>query len=919
MNGFRSPVKHNARFLVWRAALSLAAFGLAACFTPGAFGQGLARQDGSVPVPMDWSSKHVLFTPGSTKKQAAKILKEPRAYAQWLRHGGAPASLLLRRRPPTPPRWGWSPDEIGRDWAVSLGAGGVAQGMAPAKYTFDVTAAPSCTADYVVFPVNASTGNTRANVVGTFSAEPAASGTTAITITPTGVTLTLTPSASLNTGLNFLVSSTVATNATNLAAAINRNLSSTALDRIVAVASGDTVTVYALTPGSGVTLTDANSVTNFSWGTVTAGTNGAQANIVAFNELYSGPTPGSSLCGFTNPEFIFSYASGVGSVATSPTLSLDGTEIGYVENDPNIGAILHVLTFASGSTEYGTAASCVNNNNGGATLPTCATSPVIPGSTSGSTATDFMVPLGLVAANAATGIAGAVDSFSSPFTNYGDDVTFVGDNNGYLYAITPTFTGTPGYAGGNFPVRVSSSETSAAVTALTSTTSVVTVTASNAFVLGESVTISGVAAGTGNCTAQNAAAINGGQMVIGTGGSFTFDATISAAITSGSCNLTNATVTAGTILTSPVVDVSGTGNIFVGDSSSNLYELTSAGATAATALSLGDGDGSINGGIRDAPIVDSTNAVGYLTLACSGNTTGAFHAPPNAGLVQFGFTNGTTLTKVANVGVDHNGTQNCSTAGYPMYAPTPDERYYVLGIGSATEANNGEIIEANSGTGGMQINTWGFTSSAMNTTDLAGQQPLTPTATVVAPLTEFFNSEVFTVTGLSATTTPAPGVVTVTLAAPSTLVVNDLITISGVAANGGACTPADVAAIDGGIHTIASVAGTHFTFDTAIPATTSGCILTGATATGGPDYMFLGSNFYQEILSYLLPSGAETGTHVATNTTDAPGGISDMIVDNESTSGQASSIYFGTLATSTTLCGTTAAYCAVKLTQAGLQ
>ena len=44
-----------------------------------------------------------------------------------------------------------------------------------------------------------------------------------------------------------------------------------------------------------------------------------------------------------------------------------------------------------------------------------------------------------------------------------------------------------------------------------------------------------------------------------------------------------------------------------------------------------------------------------------------------------------------------------------------------------------------------------------------------------------------------------------------------------------------------------------------------------------------------------------------------------MIVDNDSTAGQASSIYFGTLATSTTICGTTAAYCAVKLTQAALQ
>ena len=63
-----------------------------------------------------------------------------------------------------------------KDWAISLGAGGVAQGMWPAKYSFDVNATPSCTADFVVFPINASTGNTRANVVGTFTTGAPASG-----------------------------------------------------------------------------------------------------------------------------------------------------------------------------------------------------------------------------------------------------------------------------------------------------------------------------------------------------------------------------------------------------------------------------------------------------------------------------------------------------------------------------------------------------------------------------------------------------------------------------------------------------------------------------------------------------------------------------------------------------------------------
>ena len=146
--------------------------------------------------------------------------------------------------------------------------------------------------------------------------------------------------------------------------------------------------------------------------------------------------------------------------------------------------------------------------------------------------------------------------------------------------------------------------------------------------------------------------------------------------------------------------------------------------------------------------------------------------------------------------------------------------------------------------------------------------------------------------------------------------------MSGVAANGGTCTAADVAVINGGLYTVASATGAQFTFDATIPSPTAGCTVTGATATGGPDYMFMGVvQNPTEIYTFLLPAGVDTGvaTPTAFNTADVAGGTSDMIVDNESPLGQASSIYFGTLATSTTLCGTTAAYCAVKLTQAGLQ
>jgi hypothetical protein len=937
VNRFITPRNRNVAFLARYAAPLLAALGLAASLTASMFAQAFARPDGSVPVPIDWSSKHVVFTGDYTPEEALKTWNEPRAYAQWLLHGNATAgSGPLRWRPTPRPEPGPIPRRHSRrpmkkDWAISLGAGGVAQGMWPAKFSFDVNAPPSCTSDFVVFPVNAPTGNTRANVVGTFTGGPTSGQTTSITITPTGgtaVTLTLTASNTTNTGLDFEVTATAATNATNLGAAINRNLSSTAADRIVAVVSGANVMVYALTPGTRVTLTTANTLTNFSWGTVTAGTNGAQANIVAFNHLYSGS--GTSLCGLTNPEFIFSYASGVGTVATSPGLSVSGTEVAYVENDPNIGAILHVLTFGSGSTEYGASAGCATNNNGGATLPSCATNPVIPGSTSGSTATDFMLPLGLVAANAATGVAGAADSFSSPFIDYANDTAYVGDNNGYLYAITPTFKGTPAYAGGNFPVHVSASPAALTPTGITATTTVVTVTVANSLSIGELVTIAGVAANGTHCSAADAAAINGTQTVASASATqFTFGATIPTATTSPGCTVTSATVTPGSnYLSSPVVDEGGTGNIFVGDSSSNFYALTPAGASAAPALALGVNGatnlGAINGGIRDGAIIDTTNKVGYVVAACNPNTTGEADTgiAGNTGLIQFTFTSN-TLTAIVFAGLDTGANQSCKTAGFPNYAATLDERYYALGIGSATAANNGEIIGATSGTGGQQLKELQFVSSTMQVTPLNNDKPqVGNNASPISPLSEFYNSQTFTVTGVTASTT----VVTVT--ANNTLAANDMVTLAGVAANlANNCTAADIAAINGGMQTVVSATATNFTFNTAIPTATTGagCTVTGATATGGPDYLFVGVvQNPTELYSFLLPnsllvaSGAAPAS-VATNTTSVAGGTSGIIVDNDSTSGQASSIYFGTLATSTTICGSTAAYCAVKLTQAQLQ
>jgi len=290
-----------------------------------------------------------------------------------------------------------------------------------------------------------------------------------------------------------------------------------------------------------------------------------------------------------------------------------------------------------------------------------------------------------------------------------------------------------------------------------------------------------------------------------------------------------------------VVDVYATGNIFVGDSSSNFYEITPAGVMEATlALGVNDGtnQGLINGGIRDGAIVDSTNSVGYVVSACSPNTSGASGETDtgtagNPGLVQFKFTSN-TLTTVTITGLDSGANQSCTTANFPLYAPTPDNRYFTLGIGSATEASNGEIIGASSGTGGQQLKPFSFVSSVLQPAPL-GKPQLGNNASVMSPLTEFYNASV------------------------------------------------------------------------------------------GVDYLFVGVNANPtELYTFALPNPLEIAqgdapTALATNTTDVAGGTSGIIVDNDSTDAQASSIYFGTLATTNTICGTTAAYCAVKLTQAALE
>ena len=159
---------------------------------------------------------------------------------------------------------------------------------------------------------------------------------------------------------------------------------------------------------------------------------GTQANIVAFNNLYTGTTAtGGSSCpngpqnpvttNRTTPTFMWSYAVGTGGIVLSPVLSLDGKKVAFVEAAPTGGAAFHVLTWVAGQGTNAT------------------TGAVAPGA-GGSSATTLAFTNTTVAGCAASS---STDNDSSPYIDYANDVAYVGADNGRLYRIKGVFKSTP--------------------------------------------------------------------------------------------------------------------------------------------------------------------------------------------------------------------------------------------------------------------------------------------------------------------------------------------------------------------------------------------------------------------------------------------------------------------------------------------
>lgn len=378
---------------------------------------------GNEPVHLttDWSDRHVRFSAPKTLLQSLKLARDPRYVRDWMRK-------FAERK--TDRGW-WrghnTPEELMHgDWNVYMGnVGTVGAGNYPAKYSFSVGTANCASAaqpDFVVYNTSLTGSATAiaAYTIGTFSGTPGNGLTLVITNTPNQITLT--SSGATNTGLNWQTSGTAATDATNLANAINRNNATLGVTATANSPASGQVTITASTAGAaGDNITVTNNVTNFTFpfaGTTTNLVNGASgvATIVAFDNLYTG-------CTGTVPSPYWAYNTGTtGAVVTSPTLSFDGTQVAFVQSTGG-AANLVLLKWAANSGTLSTPAtptSVTNANYRSCTAP-CMTTIAFNG---GATHTD---------------------TISSPFYDFtaGSDTMYVGDSLGYLHQFTGVFNGTP--------------------------------------------------------------------------------------------------------------------------------------------------------------------------------------------------------------------------------------------------------------------------------------------------------------------------------------------------------------------------------------------------------------------------------------------------------------------------------------------
>ncbi len=192
---------------------------------------------------------------------------------------------------------------------------------------------------------------------------------------------------------------------------------------------------WSMDMGSGATVGAGNFPAKFSFDSTSANCTipappvGQQPDFVVYNTSLAGSSSQATIAAFTNlyssctgsPTVYWAYNTGTtGAVVTSPVLSIDGSQVAFIQSTPG-AATLVILRWAAAS---GTLSSPVMPASGSCTALT----------------TPCQTTITFSNANSDTN---PTDTLSSPVYDYPNDVLYVGDASGFLHKFTGVFLGTP--------------------------------------------------------------------------------------------------------------------------------------------------------------------------------------------------------------------------------------------------------------------------------------------------------------------------------------------------------------------------------------------------------------------------------------------------------------------------------------------
>ena len=433
----------------------------------------------------------------------------------------------------------------------------------------------------------------------------------------------------------------------------------------------------------------------------------ANANVLGVNNLYSGT------CSGTVPTVLFAYNIGTGSVQTSPSLSLDGTKVMFIES-LSTGSYLHILTLdksgnAGCATPISASTTPCNGTAYNAAVPACTVNTITTAGANGPSSTTTTKPCSYNAAVDnriliyANGNSGPMITRSSPFVDYKNDLAYLGDDNGNLHKFTSVF----GIFGGT-PAEVTISGYWPACTGSYS------IFCGSAPVLSSPV-VDGCSNSTSNSSCPGAVYGSGVMVIGGSTGTLYGDPTSYGGYAGlagiGGYNFTTKTVTVdSTILDAPILDstqekIFVAGNAGTGGNSSSMV-LTQIGlsTTASTSTSgtpfvsgstvtvpMGATGADAYDGTFDNAYFTSTGGTGYMYFC--GSLSGA--ATPK--LLRVGITNG-TMSSTADtasfqlVSTGSTGTSYDCTPLTEFFNTTSGIDYLFLGV-----KNNGAPSACTSG------------------------------------------------------------------------------------------------------------------------------------------------------------------------------------------------------------------------------